>query len=276
MGMKRIFKLLIFIFVIVIFAIFIKNFINSKKPYYIELELSSINEDFINLKKFPIFPFFEQNETFSTLILKLYKIKDDEKFKLLILNLTNYNFNWEQTYELRKIIKEIKKKREVICYSDSYNQKSYYLASACSKIYMANGSIVQIPGIYTEILFYRELFDSLKIDIFPIQFEEYKTALEILTRKEPSPFYKEQIEKVLNFHYDELKKALIERKIKNPDSLINIGFFYSDDAKKLNLIDDIKYLDELSEYKKHLRKGSLPEIKEFSNNKIAVIGVEKQ
>jgi hypothetical protein len=86
MGMKRIFKLLIFIFVIVIFAIFIKNFINSKKPYYIELELSSINEDFINLKKFPIFPFYEQNETFSTLILKLYKIKDDEKFKLLILN----------------------------------------------------------------------------------------------------------------------------------------------------------------------------------------------
>ena len=274
MGMKRIFKLLIFIFVIIIFAIFIKNFINSKKPYYIELELSSINEDFVNLKKFPIFPFFEQNETFSTLILKLYKIKDDEKFKLLILNLTNYNFNWEQTYELRKIIKEIKKKREVICYSDSYNQKSYYLASACSKIYMANGSILQIPGIYTEILFYKELFDSLKIDIFPIQFEEYKSALEILTRKEPSPFYKEQIEKVLNFHYDELKKALIERGFKNPDSLINIGFFYSDDAKKLNLIDDIKYLDELSEYKKHLRRGSLPEIKEFSNNKIAVIGVE--
>jgi len=272
--MRKIFKLLIFIIIVVLIISFIKNFINSRKPYYIELELSSINEDFINLKDFPISPFLEQEETFPKLILKLYKIKDDSKFKLLILNLTNYNFNWEQTYELRKIINEIKKKREVICYSNSYNQKSYYLASACSKIYMANGSILEIPGIYTEILFYKELFDSLKIDIFPIQFEEYKSALEVLTRKEPSSFYKEQIEKVLNFHYNELKNVLIERGIKNPDSLINIGFFYSDDAKKLSLIDDIKYPDEFSEYKKNLRKGSLPEIKEFSNKKIAIIGAE--
>ena len=59
---------------------------------------------------------------------------------------------------------------------------------------MANGSILETPGIYTEILFYKELFDSLKIDIFPIQFEEYKSALEVLTRKEPSSFYKEQKE----------------------------------------------------------------------------------
>ncbi len=276
--MKRIFKLLIkllvFIFFIFVLFIFIRSFVNSRKPYYIELELSSINEDFIRLKSIPFFSFSEQEEIFPTLILKLHKIKDDNRFKLLILNLTNYDFNWEQTYELKKIIKEIKKKRQVICYSNSYNQKSYYLATACSKIYMANGSILEIPGIYTEILFYKEFLDSLKIDIFPIQFEEYKSALEVLTRKEPSSFYKEQIEKILNFHYNELKNSLIERGIKNPDSLINVGFFYSDDAKKLNLIDDTKYIDEILEYKKHLRKGSLPEIKEFSNNKIAIIGVE--
>ncbi len=272
--MKRLFKLIIVIFILIIFVFFIKGIINSRKPYYIELELSNIKEEFIQLKDMPISP-LDQDEVFFTLLYKLYKIKDDEKLKLIILNLSHYNFNFEQTYELRKLIKALKQKRQVLCYADGYNQKSYYLATACSKIYMPNGSLIQIPGFYSEILFYRELIDTLKIKVYSIQFEEYKSALEPLTNKEPSKFYKEQIENIINFHYNELKNALIERGIKNPDSLINnIGYFYTTDALKYNLIDGVKYTDEFKEFKKNLRKGKLGDISSFSVKKVAIVLLE--
>ncbi len=272
--MKRLFRLLIVIFIFIIPMLFIKGIIDSKKPYYLELELSDIKEEFIQLKDIPISP-LNQNEVFFTLLYKLYKIKDDNKFKLLILNLSHYNFNFEQTYELRKLIKILKQKRQVICYADSYNQKSYYLATACSKIYMPNGSLIQIPGFYSEILFYRELIDTLRIKIYSIQFEEYKSALEPLINKEPTRFFKEQIEDILNFHYNELKNALIERGIKNPDSLINnLGYFYTSDALKYNLIDGIKYLDEFKEFKKNLKRGKLGDIRDFSTKKIAIVLLE--
>ncbi|MEO0144893.1 MAG: signal peptide peptidase SppA [candidate division WOR-3 bacterium] len=275
--MKRlIFKLLIILIILAIPIYIIRNLVESKKPYYIELKLKDIREEpvYLNLNGIPI-SMTEETETFPTLLYKLYKIKDDKNFKLLILDLTNYNFNWEQTYELRRLIKILKEKRNVICYADGYSQKAYYLATACSKIYMPNGNVIEIPGFYSEILFYKELLDSLKIKIFPIQFEEYKSALEPLINKEPSRYYKEQIEKILQFHYDELRNALIERKIENPDSLINnIAFFYTSDALKYKLIDSIKYYDEFEKLKKNLKRGELPKINNFSRKKIAILSLE--
>ncbi|MEO0202553.1 MAG: signal peptide peptidase SppA [candidate division WOR-3 bacterium] len=269
-------RLLIIVIFLLVAILFVVNkvLLSKEHYYYIQLNLSEIKEEQVNLKPINIFP---ESETFLTLLYKLYKIKNDEKFKLLILDLTNYNFNWEQTYEMRKLIKSLREKREIICYADGYKQKAYYLATACSKIYMPSGNIVEIPGFYSEILFFRELLDSLKIKIFPIQFEEYKSALEPLTNKEPSKYYKEQIENVLKYHYDELKNALIERGIKEPDSLINkVAFFYSKDALNHKLIDDIKYLDDIEEISKNLKlkKGKLPKLTNFSKKKIAILSLE--
>ncbi|MCX7947495.1 MAG: signal peptide peptidase SppA [candidate division WOR-3 bacterium] len=265
-------SIVIFIFFVAILLYFIK-LQNEKKPYYIELELNNIKEERVRIKNLPIQILSTNNETFPTLLLKLYKIKDDEKFKLLILNLNDYNLNWEQTYELRKLLKILKKKREIICYADKYSQSAYYLATACSKIYSANGSIVEIPGFYSEILFYKELLDSLNIDIYAVQFEEYKGTLEPLTQREPTKYYIEQREKILNTQYNELLNALKERGISHAESLINIGYFYIKDAIKNKLVDDIKYLDEIKKEIKY-KKGNLGKLKENGNKKIVVISAE--
>jgi protease-4 len=260
---------IIFLLILLLLVFLTYAFYQSNKPYYLEIPISSMLED---EPKIRLGFLFEKTISFPKFMYELSSIKDDKKLKGIIFDLTDYQLNWEQTEELRKLIKSLK---NTICYADSYKEKAYYLATACKRIYMPYGNIIEIPGIYSQVLYFKQLLDSLKIKFYSINFEEYKTALEPFTNKEPSKYELEQINRILDNHYNELKNALKERGIENSDSIINkIAYIYTDDAIKLKLIDGIKYLDEIENDFKTYKKRNLTFKKKLSNKKIVVIGAE--
>ncbi|MCS7244762.1 MAG: signal peptide peptidase SppA [candidate division WOR-3 bacterium] len=173
------------------------------------------------------------------------KLRKDE-INRIILNLSKSNLSLSQIEELRNILKSSKK--EVICYADFYDYKTYYLATACKKIVMNPNGYISFIGLYNKKRYFKELFDSLGIVPQVVYFEEYKSAVEQYIRNDASEYDREQRKRILSATYEKIKEDILEFRKVNLDSLFNYGIFVnSESAMKLKLIDTIAYENELFE-----------------------------
>ncbi len=192
------------------------------------------------------------------------------------MKLSNARLSLSQIEEIRNLIKNSNK--EIICYADEYNYKNYYLATACKKIVINPNGSIYLSGLYMKREYYKELLDSLGIVVQFEHFEEYKSAIEPFTRTNASQYDREQRERILKVIYEKIKQDILSsRKIENLDSLFNFGIWINpEDAKKLNLIDDIQYENEL------LKKYRISKLKNYVSyewedqfkQKIALLFVE--
>ncbi|MDT7880105.1 MAG: S49 family peptidase [Candidatus Hydrothermia bacterium] len=211
-----------------------------KRKFYNKIDVKSYKEDKV--------PFLSKN--FYEFISDLEEKIKNPSIKGFILNLSNLDLNLAQIEELRNLIKQSKK--EFICYADDYDYKSYYLATACSKIFINKNGIITFSGLYMKRRYYKELFDSLGIVPQFEHYEEYKSAIEPYVRNSASEYDREQRERILKITYEKIKEDILSsRKIENLDSLFNYGIFINSDlAKKLKLVDDAVYENEfLKNYK---------------------------
>ncbi len=239
--------------------------------HYLKIDVLEYKED----KVFSYISSIDQN--FYDFIKNVDENLRNKQVKGIILNLSKANLDLAQAEELRNLMRNSNK--EFICYADAYDYKSYYVATACKEIVLnPNGNITFI-GFYMKKMYLKEFFDSLGIVPQFEHFEEYKSAVELLTRNNASEYDREQRERILKLTYEKIKSDILSlRKIDNLDSLFNYGIFVNpDDAKKLNLIDKIAYEDELlKNYKisKAKRYASYEWKNQINRNKIALVFVE--
>ena len=211
-----------------------------KTKHYTKIDVKNYKEDKVSFI----------NKNFYEFISDLDEKVKDASIKGFILNLSNLNLDLAQIEELRELIKNSNK--EFICYADNYDYKSYYLATACSKILINRNGSITFSGFYMKRTYYKELFDSLGIVPQFEHYEEYKSAIEPFVRNNASEYDREQRERILRLTYEKIKEDILSsRKIENLDSLFNYGIFINSDlAKKLKLVDDVVYENEfLKNYK---------------------------
>ncbi|MEO0145195.1 MAG: signal peptide peptidase SppA [candidate division WOR-3 bacterium] len=221
---------------------------NLRRKYYSKVDIYEYKED--KVSGMPGFGFVKIDDipkNFYEFISELKEKLKNKDIKGIVFNLSKANLNLSQVEEIRNLLKNSNK--ETICYADEYNYKTYYLASACKKIIINPNGSISFIGFYMKNTYYKELFDSLGIVAQFEHFEEYKSAIEPFTRNNASEYDREQRERILKVRYEKMKKDILSsRKIENFDSIFNYGVFInSETAKKLNLIDDISYENELFE-----------------------------
>ncbi len=252
----------------------------SLRPYYLHLELKSIPEEVPAASGLLSLVSKGKKENFSQFLYRLSRLEKDRRLRGIYLDLSHYRLNLSQSWELREIVGKLRKSgKRVLCYAHSYGESAYFLATACDRIYMAPGGIVEIPGVMSQNLYFRELFDTL--DIVPqfVHREEYKSAVEPFTRREPSEYDREQRERLLEIYYNQIAKAIGSRSDSKPDELINeYGFLYGREALDLGLVDSLIYPDEVDdilkeEFGRAAKKRSLPSRREsiFALKKVAVV-----
>ncbi|MDH5714973.1 MAG: S49 family peptidase, partial [Candidatus Aminicenantes bacterium] len=187
----------------------------------------------------------------------------DNEISGVILKISPLNSGLAKIQELRKGIIDFKRSGKfVLSFMETAGNKEYYLASAADEVCLVPVGDLNLTGLVTEVAFYRGFFD--KWGMIP-NFEhigKYKSASDILTRKDMSPAHREATDSLLDSLYQSLLKDLAQRnKLSNPKNiqeLIDRGPFTAQEALDDGLVDQLLYEDQFYELVRQKNKGQLP------------------
>jgi protease-4 len=176
--------------------------------------------------------------------------KDDDKIKAIYIKAENPGAGWATLEEIRMALIDFKKsKKSIYAYGEYYSEKGYYLASVADKIYLNPAGGMEWNGLSAEYDFYKGTFDKLEIKPLVFRVGEFKSAIEMFSRKDMSEASKKQSTELLAALYgnylDNISKS---RNIAKNDLMSfadTLAISSSSSAEKYKLITHSAYFDEL-------------------------------
>ncbi len=219
------------------------------------------------------------------------RAKTDGDIKGIFLNLELVQGGMASLEEVRHELLEFKKGGKfIVSYADAQSEKSYYLASVADKLYLNPQGTLEFNGLSSEPTYYKGLFDKLGVQVQIFRVGSFKSAVEPYFRTSMSDSARLQTSSFLNsLNNAMLADVAASRKIAPArlkvisDSML---VHNADDAKRLQLVTDLGYYDQATDYMKGklgLEKDAKLSLVDLSNyvngneddnsssNKIAVI-----
>jgi protease-4 len=196
----------------------------------------------------------------------------DDRIKGVVLNIGFLRTGFAKLAELHQLIEKFQVSgKKVYAYFDYGLTRDYYLASVCDSIFMAPGGTLLITGIAAEMTFYKGLLSKIGVEADFEHVGEYKNAPDMYTRQTMSDYQKEVIDDILDSRYNHLVQAISENRgigLEKIRYLIEeVSGFTPEEAMQENLVDGIKYIDEV----KDLLKGNLKRISRISASEYALV-----
>ena len=153
--------------------------------------------------------------------------------------------------EIRQALADFKAKsgKFVVAYGEVITQNAYYVGSVADKIYMHPAGALDFKGLSAQVSFYKGALDKLGVQTQIFYDVKFKSATEPFRLDRMSDENRLQLETFLNGMFDEhLMEIAASRKIdvtecrRIADSL---AAWYPSEAVRLQLIDGLKYYDEV-------------------------------
>lgn len=255
---------------------------------YVEIDLSRR----VSEKKNSFASLFSEREiNFYSLLKTLNVLEKDNSVKGIMVRLDGMSLNYAQLEELRQKFDRLKNaKKEVICYSSTLSNRSYYLASKASNFIMppSSSSNINITGYYTELGYYKNFINKLGIEFNVIHVGDYKSYGENYTKESMSPEYRENITTLYSSIFNKFVEDVSQdRKLNKTilESQILSGKLMATESKTLKSLNMVNTLEYYDTFKEKLGKSSIISInryalvknlntKNLSSNKIALISAE--
>ncbi len=210
--------------------------------------------------KVPGIFFFRRSQTsFSDFLIALENLSNREDVKAVIVRFESPPSLY-QAEEIRRTIERLKKnKKKVYAYAYQYSLITYYIATACDKIYIHPYGEVFIHGLYLEKIFLKNVLNKLGIEAQFYRIGRYKSAVEPFTREGMSKEDSLQSYTFLCDVYQEIREKIKERiTLKRFDSIINDRVFLSaDEAKEIGLVDEVFSESQIDSFIKHKKLSLL-------------------
>lgn len=174
----------------------------------------------------------------------------------------------------------------IVAYADTYAQTNYYLVSVADKILLNPYGMVEFKGMSAELLFLKNTFDKLGIEMQVVRVGTYKSAVEPYINTKMSDANRLQITTYVTSIWNSMLSGISESRKIAVDSLNTYAdqMMMFQPTQKLtasNLIDSLVYADEVDsimksynkEYKivKHNALTKAPDNQKFQKEKVAVI-----
>jgi protease-4 len=291
-------------FILFLFLIIIVAASSQEKPVEVKentILLVKLNEQIVErtvdspLNYFSSGPFtMTRAMGLNDILDNINKAKLDENISGIYMELTAIPAGIGTVEEIRNALIDYKESGKfLICYSDIYTQKAYYLASVADSIYLNPAGQMTLMGFGAQVMFYKEALDKLGVEIQIIRHGTYKSAVEPFMLNEMSDENREQTLAWIGTIWEHTLKGISEEReitveklnefadnmtIKNAQLALDNGLIDGIMFKD-QVIDELKRLTSTEE-KKNLRSISLrkytkvPKIKEqkgWTKDKIAVI-----
>jgi protease-4 len=180
--------------------------------------------------------------------------RTDSRITGLVVRIGPLGGGWAKIEELRSHLLAFRASgKPNICYLgyDGIGNPEYYLASACSKIWLVPTDPVSITGMMAQALFLRGTLDKLKVVPEVYHIAEFKTAYNTYTEKKFTPAHREEVESVLGGVFSQYLTDTAEARHMDRAkfaSLVASGPFSGSEAVRNGLVDRLAYWDQVQQY----------------------------
>lgn len=190
-----------------------------------------------------------RRDTVNSVVEVLRKAKVDERIEAVVVVPSSQLGMWGKIQEIREAILDFKESgKPIIAYLEYGGGQQYYLATAADKIFLTPTSSVDLVGVASYELFLREGLDALGVYPDMLQAGDFKTASNIYTETTFTAEHKEMVEALNGDLYQQLVSGIAEGRRLTEGAvrhLIDEGPYLPDDAVAQNLVDGLRYEDEL-------------------------------
>lgn len=223
------------------------------------------------------------------------KAKTDGNISGIYLNPMDIDAGMASVEEIRSALKDFKTSGKfVYAYGEYLTQKAYYLSTIADSLVLNPQGSVDFRGLGGERTFYKKGLEKLGVEMQIVRHGKFKSAVEPYLLDKMSPENRIQTETYLKSIWNEMLMDISESRKMGLDELNDIAdmvasFRKADFAKQKNLVDKLKYEDQViddlkkltgtSERKdisavdifKYIKVPAIREQKGMPRNKIAVI-----
>jgi protease-4 len=225
----------------------------------------------------------------NDMIAKIDAAAKDDKIKGIYLNFKMPQIGFATLEELRNALLAFKKSGKFLySYGEIYTQRDIYLASASTKVFVNPQGGVDWRGLGMNVLFFKNAFEKLDIDVQIFRHGKFKSAIEPFMLDKMSEANRLQAETYISALWGRMVEGISkERKISAEELNAlanNLSIRLAPDAKG-KFVDQLSYEDEvLTEIKKKVGIKEKDKLKfvelsdytpkeksEGKNDKIAVI-----
>lgn len=186
------------------------------------------------------------------------KAKNNDKIKGIYLDSRMLSASMATLAEIRQELAGFKESGKfIVSYADTYTQGGYYLASVADKIAINPQGMLDLHGLASTPLFFKDALDKLGIEMQVFKVGTYKSAVEPFTQNEMSEANRAQVASYLNDAWSFLRQDIAaSRFLDNAtvDSLANTMPVLQSTEYLLsaNLVDTLLYETEMKDYLRSL------------------------
>ena len=226
------------------------------------------------------------------LLSNIKKAKENDNIKGIYLKGGTLSGGYASFKEIRDALLDFKESGKfIIAYADSYSQRNYYLASVADKVYINTKGALEFQGIASNILFLKEAFDKLGVEMQVVKVGTYKSAVEPYIQTEMSPENREQVNVYVHSLWNNLLKEISASRKISEEKLNEIAdemlvFQQTEKALEYQMVDSLTYADGMEEVLKkavdvekfkrvnflsHKQMNNVPSGKKMQKDKVAVL-----
>lgn len=123
----------------------------------------------------------------------------DDDIDALYLRCGSVGAGWGLARELREAVLAFRAAgKPAVAWSEGYDTKGYYVASACDKVALAPAGIALVNGFSVGITYFKRAFDKLGVEPEFEHVGDYKSAIEVYEREGPSREASEALDYLLD------------------------------------------------------------------------------
>lgn len=201
----------------------------------------------------------EKSVKLTDILNAIQKAKTDDKIKGISIETDQTTAGITQLDDIRNALEDFKKsKKFVYAYGNNVSQPSYFLSTVADQYYLHPAGGVELKGMSTEVVYFKDLFDKYGIGVDVIRHGKYKSAVEPYMTDKISDENKEQLTYILSDIWKNLSgKMEASRKIDDANFKIAVDSLYGvipDLAIQNKLVDKLSQKSEYDNFIKEKMK----------------------
>lgn len=226
--------------------------VNIEQHTVLKIDIAQLH-DVVSVNPFDSFSSSTATQpiSLSQAIRAIADAKNNPNIEALYLNVEGVEAGMASVDELRLALQDFKTSHKpIIAYGDSYSQKAYYLASVANQIYLNPLGSIELIGIASGEMMYKDALDKVGIKMEVFKVGTFKSAVEPYILNKISDANKLQKQEYIDGLWSSILQGVsTERKV-NADSLnaeVNKGlaFVNSDKYVQTKLVDKLLYRDQI-------------------------------
>ena len=209
----------------------------------------------------------------NDIISAIRKAKNNDMIKGIYIDSRSMSASMATLAEIRNELVSFKESGKfVVAYADTYTQNGYYLAAIADKVAINPQGSLDLHGLASVPMFYKDALDKLGIEMQIFKVGTYKSAVEPFTQNEMSDANREQVSSYLNDAWSFLRADIAEARSLTADEVDALANQMplvqpTEFLLEANLVDTLLYETEMKDYLRTLL--SLEESKEIPSATVA-------